>query len=79
MARIIIDIPDNKVAFMLELVKNLGIKKVQTISVNQVQKEKKKSKEYKMEDAEDETLLISERSLAEDWLSAEDNRWDEVL
>jgi len=26
-----------------------------------------------------ETLLLSEISLAEDWLSDEDNRWDEVL
>ncbi|MCB0376513.1 MAG: hypothetical protein KDD04_11385 [Sinomicrobium sp.] len=26
-----------------------------------------------------ETTLLSEQSLAEDWLSDEDNRWDNVL
>lgn len=26
-----------------------------------------------------ETMLLSEKSLAKDWLSNEDNRWDEVL
>ncbi|MCF8301813.1 MAG: hypothetical protein K9I94_00955 [Bacteroidales bacterium] len=26
-----------------------------------------------------ETMLLSEKSLAEDWLSKEDDRWDEVL
>ena len=35
MTRLIIDIPDNKVGFFLELIKNLGIKKVQKLSNNQ--------------------------------------------
>lgn len=25
------------------------------------------------------TLLVSEKSLAKDWLSTEDNRWDKIL
>ena len=79
MARIIIDIPDNKLAFVLELLKNLGIKKVRTISGDRVRKENKQSEDYINKDTEDEILLISEKSLAEDWLSDEDNRWDEVL
>ena len=35
MARIIIDIPDSKVSFFMELIKNLGIKKVQKLSDKQ--------------------------------------------
>ena len=31
------------------------------------------------EDSTYETMLLSEKSLAEDWLSDEDNKWDEVL
>jgi hypothetical protein len=35
MQRIVIDIPDSKVGFFMELIKNLGIKKVQKLSHNQ--------------------------------------------
>ncbi|MEX0982935.1 MAG: hypothetical protein WD577_13715 [Bacteroidales bacterium] len=35
MTRIVIDIPDNKVAFFMELIKNLGIKKVEKLSDEQ--------------------------------------------
>lgn len=35
MSRIIIDIPDSKVGFFMELIKNLGIKKVQKLSDKQ--------------------------------------------
>ncbi|MBL7111794.1 MAG: hypothetical protein ISS19_07635 [Bacteroidales bacterium] len=35
MQRVVIDIPDNKVNFFLELVKNLGFKKVKRLSDKQ--------------------------------------------
>jgi hypothetical protein len=35
MARLVIDIPDNKVSFFMELIKNLGIKRVQKLSDKQ--------------------------------------------
>ncbi len=35
MQRIVIDIPDNKIGFFLELVKNLGFKKVRKLSDEQ--------------------------------------------
>jgi len=31
------------------------------------------------EDDSHDTLLLSEKSLAEDWLSKEDSRWDKLL
>ncbi len=37
MQRVVIDIPDNKLNFFMELVKNLGFKKVKQISKNQQQ------------------------------------------
>ena len=35
MQRVVLDIPDNKVDFLMELLKNLGIKKVQRLSGKQ--------------------------------------------
>ena len=35
MQRVVLDIPDNKINFFLELVSNLGIKKVQRLSSKQ--------------------------------------------
>jgi hypothetical protein len=35
MQRVVLDIPDNKVDFFLELLKNLGIKKIQRLSKEQ--------------------------------------------
>ena len=37
MQRLILDIPDNKLNFILELLKNLGIKKIKKLSANQVE------------------------------------------
>lgn len=37
MQKIILDIPDNKLNFILELLNNLGIKKVKKISARQVE------------------------------------------
>lgn len=42
-------------------------------------RQKKLNKKEIEEDSTCETMLLSEKSLAEDWLSDEDNRWDEVL
>ena len=48
------------------------LKKVSFIKAIKPKKEKTKS-------GIDEVTLMSEKSLAEDWLSDEDDRWDKVL
>ena len=62
---------DSKVSrdFALDFLKNVNF-----IKAIKPRKEKGKAKE----DVEEVTLM-SEKSLAEDWLSEEDNRWDKVL
>ncbi len=45
----------------------------------QIKEKKSKTKNVIEEDNTYETMLLSEKGLAEDWLSDEDNRWDEVL
>jgi hypothetical protein len=80
MVRIVIEIPDHRVAFFMELIKNLGIKKVQKLSDMEKREQKTNVKESKTDEENiDETIILSEKNLAEDWLSEEDNRWDEVL
>lgn len=62
---------DNKVTpdFALSFLKNVSF--IKTIKP---QKEKVNAKANI-----DEVTLIAEKSLAEEWLSDEDNRWDKVL
>ncbi len=73
MQRVVIDIPDNKYLAFIKHIRN----KFTDIKIKE---KKSKAKENIIdEDSTYETMLLSEKSLAEDWLSDEDNRWDEVL
>ena len=72
MKQVVLYIPDNKYLAFINHVRS----KFTDIRI----KEKKSiTKDGIEEDSTYETMLLSEESLAEDWLSDEDNRWDEVL
>jgi TATA-binding protein-associated factor Taf7 len=72
MRQVILIIPDNKYHDFINHVRN---------SFSDIQiKEKDIDNNVVAEDENTyETTLLSESSLAEDWLSEDDNRWDEVL
>lgn len=72
MKQIVINIPDNKYLAFLSHIKN---------KFSDIQIKEKKTKVVETIDEENtyETMLLSEESLSEDWLSDEDNRWDKVL
>lgn len=73
MKQVILNIPDSKYLTFLKHIKT-------KFADIQIKEEKTKAKEYTIEDDSiNETMLLSEKSLAEDWLSDEDSRWDEVL
>ncbi len=73
MKQVVLNIPDNKYLAFINHVKS-------RFADIQIKEKKSKSKEnITEEDSTGETMLLSEKSLAEDWLSDEDNRWDEVL
>jgi len=64
-------IPDNKYQAFINLLKS---------NFTDIQiKEKKSIREVAEEDSAYDTMLLSEKSLSEDWMTDEDNRWDEVL
>ena len=71
MKQVILNIPDNKYLAFISHIKS----KFADIQI----KEKKTNKDGTEEDSTYETMLLAEKNLAEDWLSVEDNRWDEVL
>ncbi|MEX0987956.1 MAG: hypothetical protein WD052_10805 [Bacteroidales bacterium] len=72
MKQVVINIPDNKYHAFINHIKSrftdIQIKENKSITENVVE-----------EDSTYETMLLSEKSMVEDWLSDEDNRWDEVL
>ena len=73
MKQVVLNIPDNKYLAFISHVKS-------KFTDIQIKEKKSKTKEVVTEeDSTYETMLLSEKSLAEDWLSEEDNRWDEVL
>ncbi len=73
MKQVILSIPDNKYLAFINHVRS-------KFTDIQIKEKKSKAKENIIEkDSTYETMLLSEKSLAEDWLSDEDNRWDEVL
>lgn len=73
MKQVVLNIPDNK---YLAFIKHIKSK----FTDIQIKEKKSKTKEDTIEeDSTYETMLLSEKSLAKDWLSDEDNRWDEVL
>ena len=72
MKQVVLNIPDNKYLDFINHLKSkfadIQIKENKTKDINLIE-----------EDSFYETMLLSEKSLAEDWLSGEDERWDEVL
>ncbi|RLC25106.1 MAG: hypothetical protein DRH21_04450 [Deltaproteobacteria bacterium] len=72
MKQVVINIPDNKYLDFINYIKS---------KFTDIQIKEKKSKANVVNENEStyETMLLSEKSLAEDWLSDEDNRWDDVL
>ncbi len=72
MKQVILNIPDNKYLAFISHIKS-------KFADIQIKEKKSKTKNVIEEDSTYETMLLSEKSLAEDWLSDEDNRWDEVL
>ena len=73
MKQVILNIPDNKYLAFISHVKS------QFTDIQIKEKKSKAKKDTIEDDSTYETMLLSEKSLAEDWLSDEDNRWDEVL
>jgi len=73
MKQVVITIPDNKYLAFINHIKS-------RFADIEIRDRKLKDEESLMEDDNDRgTILLSEKSLAEDWLSDEDNRWDQVL
>ena len=72
MKQVVIKIPDNKYIAFIKHVRS-------KFSDIQIEEKNFKPKKDIEEASTYETMLLSEKSLAEDWLSDEDNRWDEVL
>lgn len=72
MKQVVINIPDNRYLAFINHVKS-------KFTDIQIKEKKSKTKDVVREGSTYETTLLSEKGLAEDWLSDEDNRWDEVL
>jgi len=72
MKQVVLNIPDKKYHAFINHVKSM-------FADIQIKEKKPETKKVAEEDSTYETMLLSEKSLAEDWLSDEDNRWDEVL
>lgn len=72
MKQLILNIPDHKYTAFINLLKS-------KFSDIQIKSTYNKTSEAQEEEGIYEFSLLSEKSLAEDWLSEEDNRWDEVL
>ncbi len=73
MKKVIVSIPDKDYPAFIKLVKN---------NFENIRIKEKDDLKYAFNEADEDTLelmLISEPGLAEDWLSDEDKRWDEVL
>lgn len=72
MKQVTLNIPDEEYIAFLSHIKS-------KFSDIQIKEKKAISDQLIGEDSTFETMLLSEEGLAEDWLSDEDNRWDEVL
>ena len=72
MKQVVLHIPDNMYLAFINHVRS-------KFADIQIKEKKSKAQGVIEEDSTYETMLLSEKSLAEDWLSDEDNRWDEVL
>jgi hypothetical protein len=72
MKQLILNIPDHKYTAFINLIKS-KFSDIQIKSTyNQISEVQENEGVY-------EISLLSEKSLAEDWLSEKDERWDEVL
>jgi len=72
MIKIILNVPDKEYSRFIDHIKR-------KFSNIQIKEKNSSDNSYTEEEITNETSLLSEKSLAEDWLSDEDNRWDEVL
>jgi hypothetical protein len=72
MKQVVLNIPDNKYLAFIDHVRS-------KFADIQIKEKKSKIKEGIKKDSTWETMILSEKSLSEDWLADEDNRWDEVL
>ncbi len=89
--KVILDIKDSMALHLLEVLKGLSFVKIKTISdekalqlgdithqmefvANEHNDDYSNDKEMTLS-----THMVSEKSLAKDWLSKEDSRWDEIL
>jgi len=72
MKQLILNIPENKYS---EILKRLKLE-FSDIEIRENIPNRSIANE---EEPNYDILVLSEKSLAEDWLSDEDNRWDEVL
>ena len=73
MKKVVLTIPDKDYPALLKLIRN---------NFQHIRIQEKTLQEYSKNESDDDTLevmLLSEPGLAEDWLSDEDKRWDEVL
>ncbi len=72
MKRVVLNIPDNKYLAFINYIKS-------KFTDIQIEDKNVKTKKGTDDNSSYEIMLLSEKSLAEDWLSDEDCRWDEVL
>lgn len=71
MKQVVINIPDSKyLAFINHIRSRFADIQIEDSNTK---------RDYIEDDSTYENMLLSEKSLEEDWLSDEDNRWDEVL
>ena len=73
MRQVVINIPENRYLAFINHIKS----KLADIQIKE--KKSKTKEEINTEDTDYEIMLLPKKSLAEDWLSDEDNRWDNVL
>lgn len=73
MRQVVLNIPDNKYLAFIKHMKS----KFADIQIKE--KKSKVNEDMIIEDSDYEIMVLSEKSLAEDWLSDEDKRWDDVL
>ncbi len=72
MIKVTLNIPDKEYERFIDHIKR-------EFSNIQIKEKSSSDYKYKEDDVISDTSLLSEKSLAEDWLSDEDDKWDNVL
>jgi hypothetical protein len=72
MIKVTLNVPDKEYNRFIDHIKR-------KFSNIQIKEKKSSDNSYTEDEIPNETYLLSEKSLAEDWLSDEDDKWDEVL